>query len=37
VLALALALWHPGRSGERRYISRSGTIYPDRDSCPEAW
>jgi len=37
VLALALALWHPGRSQQRRYISRSGTIYPDRESCPEPW
>ena len=27
VMALALALWHPGRAESRRYIGRSGRIY----------
>jgi hypothetical protein len=27
VIALALALWHPGRSAQRRYVAVSGRIF----------
>jgi hypothetical protein len=37
VMALALALWHRGRSEYRRYIGRDGVTYPERDACLEPW
>lgn len=37
VLALALAVWHRGQSGQRRYIGRDGRTYAHRDDCNEPY